>query len=114
MKTTSMQINEDIAALRSDLCRLGADFAELPNRIRSYRRNKIMRSREKLRDAVVGLENRAKDRVRDTSGVLKEQGHYAADKWRGGIEHRPLASIAVAFVAGWLLASAVERRCKCL
>jgi ElaB/YqjD/DUF883 family membrane-anchored ribosome-binding protein len=71
-----------------------------------------MRSRERLRTAVAGLESRAKDRVRDTSDVLKDQGHYAVDKWRGGIGHRPLTSMAVAFAAGWLLASAVERRCR--
>jgi len=112
MKTTSTRINEDIAVLRSDLCRLGADLAELPSRVRSYGRDRIMKSRERLRTAAVGLENRAKDRVRDTSGVLKDHGHHAMDKWRGEVEYRPLASVAVAFVAGWLLASAVEHRCK--
>lgn len=112
MKTTSTRINEDIAALMSDLCRLHADLAELPNRIRSYGRKMIMRSRERLRAAVVGLEGRAKDRVRDTSGVLKDHGYHAVDKWRSEVERRPLASIAVAFAAGWLLATAVEHKYK--
>lgn len=112
MKATSTRINEDIVALRSDLCRLGADFAELPHRIRSYRRKMTMRTRERLRTAAAGLESRAKDRARDTSGMLKDQGHRALDKWRGEVEYRPLASMAVAFAAGWLVASAVERRCR--
>jgi ElaB/YqjD/DUF883 family membrane-anchored ribosome-binding protein len=110
MKTTSMRVDEDLAALRRDLCRLSADVAELPNRIRLYGREKIMKSRERLRAAVTGLGTRAKDHVRGTSDVLKDQGACAMDKWRSQVEHRPIASVAVAFVAGWLVASLVERR----
>lgn len=112
MKTKDAQINEDMAALKEDLRRLGADLAELPSRIRSYRRNTTMRSREKLRDAVTGLENRAKDRVQNASERLKSRGHHAVGKWRGGIEHRPFASMATAFAAGWLLATVVGRAHK--
>jgi ElaB/YqjD/DUF883 family membrane-anchored ribosome-binding protein len=112
MKATSTRINEDIAALKSDLSRLGADIAEVPNRLRSYRREKAMRSRERVRAAVTDFQSRAKDRVRDASGMLKDQGQYAVDKWRGGIEHRPLASMAIAFAAGWLMASVVGRRSR--
>ncbi len=110
MKTTSMRMDEDIAALKCDLRRLSADVAELPNRIRLYGREKIMRSRERLRAAVAGFGARAKDQVRDTSGVLKDQGAGAVDKWRSQVEQRPIASVAVAFAAGWLLAFIVERR----
>jgi ElaB/YqjD/DUF883 family membrane-anchored ribosome-binding protein len=112
MTTTSSRINEDIAVLRGDLHRLAADFAALPDRLRSYRRKKIMRSRERVRNTVTGLENRAKDRLRDTSYALKDRGYGAVDRCRGEVEHRPLASIAVAFVAGWLLAFVMEHTCR--
>lgn len=69
-----------------------------------------MKSRERLRDTMVGLGNRAKDQLRDTSGVLKDQGAFAVDKWRKQVERRPLVSVAMAFVAGWILAGLVEHR----
>ncbi|MEN6336915.1 MAG: hypothetical protein ABFE01_21885 [Phycisphaerales bacterium] len=80
-----------------------------------------MRSRERLRAAVSGFENRAKDRVRDTSDALKDRvrdtsgtlmdhGYQAVDTWRGAVSNRPIASVAVAFAAGWLLGMAVEYR----
>lgn len=69
-----------------------------------------MRSRERLRDRILGLEDRAMDRLRGTSNVLKDEGHYVADTWRGGIEHRPITSMAIAFAVGVLFASLVERR----
>lgn len=112
MKTTSTRIDEDIAALMRDLCRLRTDFAEAPNRIRSYGRDKIMRSREGLRATVLGLQDRAKDRVRDTSSVLKGHGRYAVEKWRDEVQYRPIASLGVAFVAGLLFASVVAHRCR--
>ncbi|MGE5294993.1 MAG: hypothetical protein ACM3VT_09195 [Solirubrobacterales bacterium] len=66
-----------------------------------------MKSRERLRDVVTGFGARAKDHVRDTSGAIKDQGLSAIDKWRDHVEERPITSIAVAFAAGWLLASLV-------
>lgn len=71
-----------------------------------------MRSRERLRDAVVGLEHRAMDRGRDASESLKEHGHHAMDKARGEVEYRPMTSLAVAFAAGLLLGFAVEHKCR--
>jgi ElaB/YqjD/DUF883 family membrane-anchored ribosome-binding protein len=61
---------------------------------------------------MAGFESRAKDRLRDTSGVLKDHGYEAVDKWRGAVAGRPMASIAVAFATGWFLATMVERRCR--
>jgi len=109
MKTASERVNEDIAALGNDLCRLAGDFAVVPNRIRSWSKDRIMRSRNRVRDAVVGLESRAMDHVRDTSEALKDHGRYAVDQWRGGVEHRPITSVAIAFLAGWLVATVVDR-----
>jgi len=69
-----------------------------------------MRSRERLRDRLVGLEGRAEDRIHGASAVLRDEGHYVADTCRGGIERRPITSIAIAFAVGVLFASLVERR----
>lgn len=110
MKTADARVNEDIEALKRDLCRLGADLREVPSRIRGYSRSRIMRSRQRLRDRIMGIEDRAKDHIRGTSAALRDEGHYVADTWRGGIEHRPITSMAIAFAAGVLFASLVERR----
>lgn len=110
MTTSNTRVDEDIAALKCDLRRLSADVAGLPNCIRVYGREMIMRSREGLRAAVAGLGTRAKDHVRDTSGALKDQGLSAVDKWRDHVEQRPITSIAMAFAVGLLLASLVEHK----
>lgn len=112
MDTKNERLNEDVAALICDLHRLRMDVAELPNRIRSYCRKTAMRSRERVRSAVSGFQSRAKDRVRDTSGALVDHGYQAVDTWRGAVTNRPIASVAVAFAAGWLLGMAVEHRCR--
>jgi hypothetical protein len=37
--------------------------------------------------------------------MLKERGHNAVDTWRGGVERRPMTSIAIAFAVGMVFAS---------
>jgi ElaB/YqjD/DUF883 family membrane-anchored ribosome-binding protein len=110
METKDTRVNDDIAALMGDLRRLREDFAEWPNRIRACCRDIAMRSRERLRTVVSGFQDRAKDRVRDTSGMLRDHGYQAVDTWRGAVANRPIVSVAAAFAAGWLLGMAVEHR----
>lgn len=69
-----------------------------------------MRSRNRLRETMAELEGRAKERLRDTSDVLRDRGHGAINSWRREVEHRPMASLAIAFAAGLLFASLLERK----
>lgn len=110
MKTANTRVNEDIEALKDDVRRLAADVRELPSRIGFHCRSRIMRSRERLRDTISGLEDRAKDRIRGTSIAVKDEGSYVVDKCRGGIGQRPITSVVVAFVVGLLFASLAERK----
>lgn len=104
------RVNEDIEALKHDVRRLRADVAELPSRVRLYSRSKIMRSKDRLREAAAAFQEKAKQHAHDTSVALKERGHDTAENWRGRVEHRPLASMAIAFAAGLLFATIFERK----
>ena len=109
-ETANVRLKEDIAALKGDAVLLGRDLAEMSGRLRLCSKDMIMRSRERLHSIMSGLQDRARERVRDTSGTLKEHGHTMVDGCRGSIERRPISSIAIAFVTGLLVASLVERR----
>ena len=51
-----------------------------------------------------------KEQVQDKSEALKDRGHETIENWRGGIEHRPLVSLLIAFAAGLVFAFFVTRR----
>jgi ElaB/YqjD/DUF883 family membrane-anchored ribosome-binding protein len=110
MITTDPKVNRDIAALKSDVHRVREDLADTVRSVACYGGNMIMRNRNRLRETIAELEGRAKERLRDTSDVLKDRGHGAIAGWRTGVEHRPITSVAIAFAAGLLLASLIERK----
>lgn len=64
------------------------------------------------------LRDKAKEQFRDKSDVLrdkseawKDRGRETIENWRGGIEDRPMTSLAIAFVAG-LIAGALMARSR--
>lgn len=72
-----------------------------------------MRGREKVRMAMTDAEERAKARFYQTSGAVRDHGHHAMDAARLRVEHRPIASVAAAFAAGVVVATAMERKWRC-
>jgi ElaB/YqjD/DUF883 family membrane-anchored ribosome-binding protein len=110
MRMTDPRIESDIEALKNDIHRLRGDWTEMVDSVASCSRNMVMRSRNRLRETMAELEGRARERLRDTGDVLRDRGRGAMSSWRGGVGHRPITSIAIAFAAGVLLASLIERR----
>ena len=117
MKTTKATINEDIEELRNDVHRVRADVVEMVHSARARSRDTIMETGDRIRDMMSDLRDKAKEQLHEKSDVLrdkseewKDRGRETVENWRGGIEHRPLTSLAVAFVAGLLFGSFITWR----
>jgi ElaB/YqjD/DUF883 family membrane-anchored ribosome-binding protein len=103
-------LSSDKDALKADIEKMRNDLGEMLGSIGSFSKEKIMDTQNRLRTAIEDIQGRTKDRLKGTSQVVKDRGYKAMEKSRRGIEHRPLTSIIIAFVAGMLLASIVHRR----
>jgi len=104
MITTRLKIDEDVQMLKSDVRRLREDVVGLLRGARSRSKDMIMGTGDRIRGIMADLGGRAKGQVHGTSQALKDRGHNAVESWRGGIEHRPMTSLLVAFAAGAILA----------
>jgi ElaB/YqjD/DUF883 family membrane-anchored ribosome-binding protein len=109
-ETTKASVSKDVENLKSDVHKLRKDMAGILDSAASSSRDAIMRSRNRLREAIAELEGKAKDRLRDTSDTLKERGSEKMDNWRARVEDRPVTAITIAFVAGLVFASIFARR----
>ena len=54
------------------------------------------------------LQGRAYDRLQGTARMVRDRSRYAMDASRGAVEQKPLTYVAVAFLAGVVLASFFE------
>lgn len=89
------QIDADIAALRSDLGQMRADFARLSETLQHLGRHGAAEALDK----VMGSAGRTKDRIEQGGQTLIQE-----------IEERPVAAAVVAFIAGMVLAALFGRR----
>jgi ElaB/YqjD/DUF883 family membrane-anchored ribosome-binding protein len=103
MGTTEAKINEDIRALKDDVHRLRGDVVGIAHSVKSRSRNAVMDSSERVRGMMSELQERARQRLREGSDVLKDRGHDVADRWRGNIERRPLTSLLATFAVGMMV-----------
>jgi ElaB/YqjD/DUF883 family membrane-anchored ribosome-binding protein len=110
METTDAKVNKDIAVLKGDVHRLRDDVVRLIHSAKSRSKDTVMETGGRIRGIMTDLGGKVKDQVRDKSEVLKDRGYEAVDKWRGGIEHRPLTYLFVAFAAGAFLAFMIGRK----
>jgi len=109
METTSPKVNEDVEVLKSDVRKLRADVVGMVHSAKSRSKDTVMKTGDRIRDVMMDLRDRAKDQVRDKSEALKDRSHETMENWRGGIEHRPMTSLLVAFAAGVVFALVVAK-----
>ena len=114
MKTTKEQmnkeqVNEDIAAVKSDVHRVREDVAGMIHSAKSRSKDKTMEMGGRIRDVMSDLRNKATDGVRSRSEALKDRSYETMENWRGGIEQRPITALLVAFAAGFVIASFISR-----
>ena len=98
----------EIGKIKSDLQELRDDLGKLLGHIGSYGKGKLGGTREKVSAAVEDLHERAHDRFRGTGQQVTERGRQALGASRDAVQHKPLTYVAVAFVAGMILASLFE------
>jgi ElaB/YqjD/DUF883 family membrane-anchored ribosome-binding protein len=106
--TSEATRSAEIDKIKSDLQQLRDDLGKLLGHIGSYSKGKLGGTREKVSAAVGDLQERAYDRFQGTGRQVTEKGQEALDASREAVEHRPLTYVAVAFVAGMILASLFE------
>lgn len=110
MKATNPKVNEDIDALKSDVRRVRDDVVGIVHSAKSRCEDTVMETGGRVRGMMADLRDKMKEQVRDKSEALKDRSHETVENWRGGIEHRPLASLLIAFAAGLVFAFFVTKR----
>jgi len=98
----------EIGKIKSDLQELRDDLGKLLGHIGSYGKGRLGGTREKVSAAVEDLHGRAYDRFEGTGRQVAERGRQALDVSRDAVQQKPLTYVAVAFVAGMILASLFE------
>ncbi len=106
--TTDATRSGEIDKIKSDLQQLRDDLGKLLGHIGSYSKGRLGSTREKVSAAVEDVGGRAYDRFQGTGQQMTDRGREALDASRDAVEHRPLTYVAVAFVAGMILASLFE------
>jgi len=64
----------------------------------------------RVRGMMADLQGKVKEQVRDKSEALKDRSHETVENWRGGIGHRPLTSLLIAFAVGLVFAFLATKR----
>jgi ElaB/YqjD/DUF883 family membrane-anchored ribosome-binding protein len=106
--TTDETRSGEIDKIKSDLQQLRDDLGKLLGHIGSYGKGRLGSTREKVGAAVEDVGGRAYDRFQGTGRHVTDRGRQALDASRDAVQHKPLTYIAVAFVAGVILASLLE------
>lgn len=110
MKTSNVQVNEDVEALRHDVHRLRDDLVQTVNSLRFRGRNTVMDSRDRMRNMMSDLQDRARERLREGSSVVRDRGHDLADRYRGRLQRRPLTTLLAVFAIGVVVTLALLHR----
>jgi ElaB/YqjD/DUF883 family membrane-anchored ribosome-binding protein len=106
--TTEENRSGEIDRIKSDLQELRDGLGKLLGHIGSYSKGKLGSTREKVSAAVEDVGGRAYDRFQGTGHQVTERSRQALDVSRDAVQHKPLTYVAVAFVAGMILASLLE------
>jgi ElaB/YqjD/DUF883 family membrane-anchored ribosome-binding protein len=100
--------SREVDKIKDDLQQLRDDLGKLLGHIGSLGKGKWGGTREKVSAAVEDFQGRAYDRLRGTSQDVSDRGAQAMDMSREAVQNKPLTYVAVAFVAGVILASLLE------
>jgi ElaB/YqjD/DUF883 family membrane-anchored ribosome-binding protein len=100
--------SSDLETLKEDIQKLREDLGEMLSSVGSLSKEKLAETRSRLHAAVDGFQGKAYDRLQGTARMVRDRGHHAVDASRGAVEQKPLTYVAVAFLAGVVLASFFE------
>lgn len=100
---------EDLLALKKNLETLRADLAGLLATLRDTAKSQMVQAKQRIWESSKTLENEAQSRLDSAYEMMKARGAQAHAKTVENVERRPLTSLAVSFVAGYLLASLMRK-----
>jgi ElaB/YqjD/DUF883 family membrane-anchored ribosome-binding protein len=106
--TTDETRSREIDKIKEDLQTLRDDLGKLLGHVGSYGKGKLGTTRDKFSAAVEDVHGRAHDRLHEARREVSDRSHEAVDASRDAVQNKPLTYIAVAFVAGMILASIFE------
>jgi ElaB/YqjD/DUF883 family membrane-anchored ribosome-binding protein len=98
----------EVEKIKDDLRSLRDDLGKLLGHIGSVGKGRLGGTREKMGAAVEDFQERAYDRLQETGRHVSDHGRHAMGVSRDAVQQKPLTYIAVAFVAGMVLASLIE------
>ncbi|AQT67702.1 hypothetical protein STSP2_00850 [Anaerohalosphaera lusitana] len=104
------EINREVEQLKNDIRKLRSDLTEMLGSVGGYSQEKVMRSRNKLKEAMADLEGRTKERFDHAQKAVREHGDEALNTSRKYIEKKPLASVLISFAVGIVVAGILGRR----
>lgn len=100
---------EDLLALKKNLETLRTDMATLLATLRETAKSQVVQAKQRLWESGKSLEGEAQSRLDSAYEIVKERGVQAQAKALESVERRPLTSLAVSFVTGYVLASLMRR-----
>jgi len=108
MAAATNERSAEVDKVKEDLQKLRDDLGLLLGHIGSLGKGKLGSAREKVGAAVEDYQGRAYDRLRGTTRDVSDRGRQAMDVSRDAVQDKPLTYLAVAFVAGLVVASLFE------
>jgi len=100
----------EVDKIKDDLRSLRDDLSKLLGHLGSLGKGKLGGTREKVSATMEDLQGRAYDRFQEASREVSERGRHAVGVSRDAVQEKPLTYVAVAFVAGMILASLFGRK----
>jgi ElaB/YqjD/DUF883 family membrane-anchored ribosome-binding protein len=102
-------MQKDMEALKKDMTKFREDLGAALGDIGSYSHEKIIETKENLKDAIQSFEGAAVRKIKNANEYAHEKGEMAAEISREKIASRPLTSVAISFFAGIITAILVKR-----
>lgn len=100
--------SREVDKIKDDLQQLRDDLGKLLGHIGSFGKGKWGGTRGKVSAAVEDYRGRAYNRFQGTTRDVSDRGRQAMWASRDAVQQKPLTYVAVAFVAGLILASLIE------
>ncbi|OQA04078.1 MAG: hypothetical protein BWY69_00119 [Planctomycetes bacterium ADurb.Bin401] len=98
--TSAENLSQEIEDLKKDIGRLQRDFSSKLESVSASSREKIMETKERIKDAIDTLRSQVSQKATDAYENIKGHSSVALDKSRHTIGQRPVTYVMVAFLAG--------------
>jgi ElaB/YqjD/DUF883 family membrane-anchored ribosome-binding protein len=102
-------VEKDTEALKRDLGKFREDLGKALADVGEYSHEKVLETRERLRQAATDFGNVAEERIGRARQVIRHQGERAITASRETVKKKPVTALAAAFAAGLLSAMLLGR-----